>query len=312
MAEQPEGAEVPKPPPVNLAAVFALRDRLMDRALAERVGTVPAGGTFAGMVEAVRRVFGPRADRWALVESMRYLAGREVSHRGAVELAWRLAGNADRVRAGRAVAPWTAQAAPEWVPVQVVAARYEIRKRPADKFGRPGHTLRFQVLAGTPCPLQLTQWWSKEKADVVAYSVGFRRKPPMFLGDHAELMGMRFQVLVDPARSGREPGFFHVACPPGLLAPNRALIKKRRRIGFDCPRGYAHECHQCPAGAATCEAACHPADYAARACPACGREWWFDTDPLFVNDNCVSCQPLVSAGIPVKRALPVVPKPGGP
>lgn len=307
MADDPEGVPLPPLPKFNVVRVFETRDRLMDLTLDAMAGTLAAGLDFEAMVEAVRRALnsgGDAIEHLPLFNSMRYLVGREMTPKLLRELAWRLAGNLGPLKAGAPVPPWARQTVPEWVPVQVVATRYAIQKKPHEKRGRPGRTMRFLALAGTPCPGTMTQWWSNEKIGVVATAVGFRRKPPLVMADKAELMSMRFAALVEPARSQREPGFYHVACPPAFMEYNRALIRKRRRIRFECPEGFDHPCHLCHLGARSCEAAVHPEDYEAKPCPSCRRTWWFDTDTGFVNDHCVQCQPLVSAGIPVKAAPP--------
>lgn len=308
--EQPV-VHLPTPPVFNVKRVFDVRDRLLTLVLDSWVGTVPVGDSFSTMVEQVRthlNASGPTIEHYPLRDSMKYLAGREMTQRLLHELAWRLAGNMDRLRTSRVVNAWSNQEGVEWVPLQVVATRYEIKKRQGSKFGRAGRTMRFAILAGSPCPMQITQWWSNEKIDVVAYAVGFKRKPPMYKADHSELMSLRFLGLIDPARSTREPGFFHVSCPTSFLEYNRAVIRQRRRIRFQCPQGYEHHCHVCPHGARSCEAAVHPEDYEWKSCTACGKESWFDTDPAFVNDYCIHCQPMITAGLPIKRAEPDKPQ----
>jgi hypothetical protein len=307
MSDETEEAPLLKPPVFNIPAVFELRTRLMDDVLHFRTGTVLAGGAVDDLVESLHQAMsghGTVVERLTLHHSVRYLVGRELSRRNLTELAWRLAGNTKRLKGGLPVTPWSSQPEKEWVPIQVSANRYAIKKRPHEKHGRSGRTMRFRILAGTSCPMEITQWWSNEKLDVVAYAIGFKRKAPMHKADQSELMSLRFLGLIEPSLSPREPGFFHVSCPPSLMTYNRDLIKKRRRIKFSCPEGYEHQCHQCPLGVRSCEAATHAADYEEKLCPACGKNWWFDTDTGFVNDNCLHCQPLLSAGIPVKRDPP--------
>ncbi len=303
----PEEEALPPVPVFDVGRVFRLRGRLMDEVLDGFVGSVLTGDALQSMAELLRRKLnGSRGgiEHMQVLSSVRYLGGLEVTEGQLRELAWRLAGNVDRLRSGRSVVPWSRQEGREWVPVQVVATRYAIRKKPQEKFGRSGRTVRFRVLAGTPCPVEMTQWWSHSKSDVVAGELGFTRRPPLYKADQGELMGMRFAALIDPAQSTREPWFFHVHCPPSFRAYNRALIKLRRRIGFSCPEGYEHHCFQCPVGARACPAACHPEDFEARDCPHCGKLSWFDTDAKFVNDGCINCQPLLSAGIAIKREPP--------
>jgi hypothetical protein len=247
-----------------------------------------------------------------VLDSVRYLGGRELDEPMLVDLAWRLAGNVARLRAGHACQPWARQTEVEWVPAQITGTRYAIKKRPGQRFGQSGRAVRLRFLAGTPCGLTVEQFWSNEKADVIADSLGFARKPPYHKAHHAELGSMRLMALVEPARSQREPGFHHVACPPAFKAYNRRLIRMRRRIGFACPEQFEHECSACPRGARACPAACHPTDFVLKPCPGCGRaDQWFDTDPGFVNDYCVHCQPLASAGIPLK-VLAAAPPPEAP
>ncbi len=312
MSDEPEDVPVklPRTPVFNIPKIIQARNRLMDMVFDACVGTVPDGTRFERMVDDARDVLAhDKIEHHPLHASLRHLVGQEMTEKRLFEVAWRLAGNLRQLKDGQAVTPWVRQAAAEWVPIQVVATRYAIQKKPQEKYGRSGRTMRFKVMAGTPCPAEIIQWWSNEKLDVVANAIGFKRNSPLYKADQAEFMSMRFVGLVEPRLSDRGPSFFHVGCPPSMLEYNRDLIKMRRRIDFACPEGFDHACHLCPLGVRSCEAAVHPEDYAEGPCPACGRTWWFDTDPGFVNDNCISCQPLVSAGIPVKKEPPRAPAP---
>lgn len=305
-SEEMPKRQLPKVPVFNISRVFEIRDRLMDLCLCSYVGTVPTGDEFERMVEDVREVLDrskDKVDHYSLHASLRHLAGQELTEARLYDVAWRLAANLKTLKEGIPVPPWVRQQFEEWVPVQVVASRYAIQKKPYERHGRSGRMMRFKILSGSPAPLEITQWWSNSKIDVVAYAIGFRRRPPMIKADGSELMSMRFAVLIEPGLSLREPGFYHVSCPPSFMEYNRELIKLRRRIGFECPEGYDHQCYQCPLGVRSCVAACHPEDYEEDVCSACGQNWWFDTDPGFVNDYCIRCQPLISAGIPVKREV---------
>ncbi len=294
-------SEVPTlPVPVfDVPRVFRVRDRLMTDVLDDLVGAVAVGGVFQRLVEELHRALD--VSELAVADSARYLLGTELTQVGLRSLAWRLAGNIGTLRTGIGCPPWTRQLRDEWVPVQVAATRYAIKKRPTDKYGKSGRAMRFTFLAGTPCATQVTRWWSNEKINLVADSIGFKFGGKLFKADQSEFQSLRFVVLVEAVKSAREPDFFHVACPGAFLEYNRVIIRQRRRIRFDCPEGYEHECHVCPVGARTCSAACHAEDYREGECAGCGRVWWFDTDPKFVNDFCIHCQPLATAGVPLKK-----------
>jgi hypothetical protein len=58
-------------------------------------------------------------------------------------------------------------------------------------------------------------------------------------------------ALLDPERSTTmEPGVGEVGCPGSLKKWNQRLIQMRHRYymktDYPCPRGYKHECFQCP------------------------------------------------------------------
>lgn len=289
---------LPPLPAIAIKAVLERRDNLIPLVEAY-AGSLIEGQNYESMISDIR-VGLPDAKVSTLYESLRFVTGRVLKREEVKNLCWRLAGNYPTLKKGIAMAPWSRQETVEWVPVQVTSTRYALHKYRGAKFHRPGTTFRFTFLTGSLASTHLLQFWSYEKTSVVANAIGFRRAPPYFLGHSSELFGMRMFVLLDPKRSKETPGFLHVSASDSILDHNRSLINKRRRLGFTCPEGFSHECHQCYLGRRSCESATHLEDYESKECVGCGRTWWFDTDPTHLNDFCIHCQPLKTAGLPLR------------
>lgn len=237
----------------------------------------------------------PEADPAALAESVRHLAGAELTRKALRETAWRLAGNLPRLRRGRAVPPWRAQPFPEYVPAQVTAAE------PArGKSGRLTWALAFQALAGTCCPAVLTALWAPRFCAYLAPRLGFTRPRrdghnPRPFQSPLQLVTLRLELLVeaDACRDGR-PGFRTVrVTSPALRAWNREQHRHRARAepGYECPFGQprALACHLCPVGYRECRAATHRDTYEARPCGSCGDDE-APFDPARDDGPCVNCR----------------------
>ncbi len=298
--EEPEPQALPPVPAFPLVRVSKLRKELAEVALLRFYGCPIRGDNFQSLAATLAKSLKLKgAARDALADSLRYLLGRDFDMDVGRELAWRLAGNLERLKAGEPVPPWTAQRGLEWVPVQVTGGRKSWKKAEKGRM-RFGWTYLFTVLAGSPTGRDIRQWWTTDKAAVVGARLGFSRKPPYHREDMDELVGLRFCALLDPKLSDRGPGFHHIHCPSTFEEYNREVIKKRRRIDFACPEGFPHSCSQCFVGTRECPAAVHRETYVSKYCTGCGREWWFDTDPRFVNDYCIHCQPRAESGIELR------------
>ncbi len=288
---------LPSVPVYSLATIGKVRKHISDAILFPLYGCHLEGDAFEYAVGKVAQYLKVE-DRAleALRKTMSVLAGKELSLESAQLLGWRIAGNIEKIRGGDPAMPWIVQRGPEWVPMQITGGRrfWQKRQKGPAKFG---WTYLCSVLAGSPTGTDIRQWWSTEKVMVVASCLGFSRKPPYHREDMAELVGLRFYGLLEPKLSDRAPGFFHIHCPTSFSQYNRGVLKLRRRIDFVCPSGFDHPCHRCFVGAKECPAATHRETYIARPCPGCKREWWFDTDPRFLNDHCVHCQPRFDSGM---------------
>jgi hypothetical protein len=201
------------------------------------------------------------------------------------ETMWRLAGNLDSLKAGRAVCSWTAQRTEEWMPVQAVRAVPCLNRKK-----QPGYMFTFRVLAGTACPLLIHKHWTRPACAVAAKHVGHTKRNGKYPYKHPQqLVGLRMYCLVTPKLSQQgHPGFFKTECPPSCVRYNREILTTR--LGerpSSCPRGYMHECHKCTVGYIDCVGGTHRENYVKSFCSHCGQLSVFD--PENVSDKCVPC-----------------------
>jgi len=225
----------------------------MNHTLLPYYGLNPQGDMFRTMVRDIASVL-PRVSRETVFQSIRGIAGQHMTPELIRETAWRLAGNLEQLQAGLPVLPWTHQRVPEWVPVRILSFTYH-----ETESGRIGGLLRFRVLEGTPCPLIVQDFWSRELSSVVSRRIGFSAAWGKFPFRHpAELVQLRLLVLIDPSLCRMErPGFREIACPASLITGNRDVLRKRIRED-PCPRGFTFYCYTCPVGYDQCPAGCHP------------------------------------------------------
>lgn len=274
-------------PTFDIARVFRLKRAIeQDLDLACYVGTKPEGQDYEFMVRRFRDRL-PGADLDALRKSLLELTGRTITTGMLSMTAWRLAGNLPRLKAGREVIPWTRQQVPEWVPLQVVGTKVWISKR-----GRRGGMFQFQILAGTPCPLKIEKFWTREFCGMVARRMGFTRLKGKYPYQHTnQLVGMRFLAHISPIRSREQPDFDEVAeATGGVLKHNKALLKARHPLHRVCPSNYptSQACHLCPVGMTACDLATHVRTYVRRICRQHKLEAWHD--PATGEDLCMDCQ----------------------
>lgn len=278
----------------SLPKVFAMRDSLTFDLMAKVGGRVCGPDELEQIVDRVAVAF-PKVPREVLVESTRCLAGMKLDRQPVAAYAWRLAGNADRIKAFHPVYPVTRPPFDEWVPAQVVSASRS--KNPSTN--KPGWSMVFQILAGRCCPARTFKFWTDGLCAVIAKSMGFATRPPgensekparRIYGSGRELTTMRLLVLLDAAKSqdGRI-SFEKTDVSPSLVDWNKTQLDCRDRVGHVCPGNYPNSfpCGQCPVGYVTCRAATHPRTYVKGYCHVCGKDSWFD--PPAADDRCVAC-----------------------
>lgn len=269
-------------PAYNLPQIIKTRDRLVDRVFAQRFGIQLEGDDLDPIVEALRRALPTGITTGVLLESVRLLLGQEVRLDMAQTFCWRLAGNVARLRLGFPASPWVTQTEDEWVPVQVLQAVASTNYK-----GDRGAYYYMRALAGSPCTEVITKFLKWSEVSAIARGVGFTNaQHGMPIHDLDQLVSLRFLVKLERDRSVDSPWFREVTCPSGCLKHNRTLLRVRYRLD-DCPMLWAHDCHKCVRGYASCTFATHPLDYIEQYCETCEKTTFFD--PAISKDKCLAC-----------------------
>jgi hypothetical protein len=240
--------------PYSLERITALRKRLTDDDLVDFVGYSPTGDTFNDLTVRTAAALGVSVS--VIRESISHLAGQCLTAKLLDDTAWRLAGNAPRLRRGIAVPPWTVQRAPEWVPIQVLEYTYHRTQR-----GAHGGLFRLRIMAGTPCPLIVTAFWPSQLCWMLARRAGYNARRDLPYSHPSEMVNMRLMALVTAEHSRGKPGFAKYGCTDQLRRWNNVVIKHRFRLEgteeWPCPEGFDHQCYECPIGYDRCPAATH-------------------------------------------------------
>jgi hypothetical protein len=262
--------------------ILARRDKLLHSAIAPYVGATIRGETPRDLCNDILAVLPDNVSESAVFESVRVLAGVELTSRQAAELAWRLAGNVASLQAGVPVLPWTRQLADEKIPVCVENMRAMRRK------SEPGYLLYCRALAGSACPMLFTQFISLRSCRGIAAQLGFS-KPwgPYPYENPLHFINLIFYAHVEAERSRTQPSFVKVSATAGMIKENRQKIEVRCRV-VPCPQQFSHPCEFCWVGYDNCAAAVHPKTYVARDCPQCNTTGWFN--PGEASLMCVQCR----------------------
>jgi len=260
------------------------RDALYHRVLIP-FGRITIQGHFVDeLIGQIRRRL-PATVRYDTVfESVRNLVGVVLTEELAWQTAWRLAGNAHRMAKGQPAPLWAAQQEPEWVPLHAASALLSRNAR-----GRLGYNYKLKILAGSPCPLTTTAFWSREFLSFLAQQVGFSAPWNDYPYSHGtELVHLYFMGRVDPIRSRFEPTFSEFGATPSMIKRNRErVLRVRKRFRAACPYGWGHECYRCVKGYDECPGGTHRLNYVRKLCVTCGNDSHFDYE---VNrDKCVMC-----------------------
>lgn len=258
------------------------RDKVFQTALRPYLDAKLSGDTVNDVCNDILACLPDTVSRSALFESIRVLAGITLAHKDAKALAWRLAGNIDKLVDGIPVLPWTQQIEDEVVPVIVENIR-PIRKR--KQFG---FLFACRALAGSPCPMLFTEFVSSRSCAAISRTLGFSAPfGPYPYSSPLQFVNLLFNAHVEAARSHAMPSFITVTATSGMIRANREKIEVRCRAK-PCPSGFEHPCTSCSVGYDQCEFAVHPVSYVVRVCPACQADGYFD--PAESSLECMRCR----------------------
>jgi hypothetical protein len=270
-------------PVFDIYRIQRRRDKLLRKVFEPRGETIVPGHHIDLLAEDLRRHLSPAIPPATMLESVRHLAGQRLTRAVAISTAWRLAGNLPVLRRGQAVPPWAVQTEEEWVPVVAIAAL--LVKDPRNRLTYR-YTLR--VLAGTPCPMKVMMFWSRELIGYLSRHFGFSAPWGRYPYQHpTELVGLRLMAKVDPERSRGQPFFSEYGATDSMVQWNRKEILRFRKRVEDCPNGWNHSCHRCVVGYLDCPGGTHRTTFVRQFCITCGEEELFDPDVSPVK--CIKC-----------------------
>lgn len=262
--------------------VKSRRDKLFLTALRPYLDAKLSGDTINDVCTDILLCLPDTVSRSALFESIRVLAGTRLSRPEAKTLAWRLAGNIDKLVDGIPVLPWTQQIEDEIVPVCVEHIR------PMHKRKRAGFLFSCRAIAGSSCPMLFTEFVSSQSCAAISRTLGFSAPfGPYPYSSAMQFVNLLFNAHVEASRSHSMPSFMTVTASSGMVRANREKIEVRCRVK-PCPEGFDHSCTSCWVGYDQCEFAVHPISYEVRLCPSCQAEGYFD--PADSRLECMRCR----------------------
>lgn len=257
------------------AQLMAVLDAFMDQQI--------SGPVIYAMADSLVTALPPTVSRNAVFESVRVLAGTTLNAKALAMLAWRLAGNLDRLNDGEAVTPWTRQLGDEIVPVCVE------RVLPAKRRDNSGFIFSCRALAGTPCTELFPQFFSSNSCRAISRIVGFSTNswgPLQYAGIGMHFVNLMFFAHIEADRSRDKPFFRQVSVTSSMLKHNKELLAVRCRTE-PCPQGYQHACVNCFIGYNECPFATHAKTYVEAHCRNCDADSFFDPEQPGVM--CVNC-----------------------
>jgi hypothetical protein len=268
-------------------------------------GLRPKANKFEAFVSDIADTL-PRKVGWEVVfESVRHLAGQQLTKEVLSETSLRLAGNVERLMQQRTVAPWEGQKFPEWVSARITKVKL---RRGGRKGKQLGHEFVFNVVGGTSASLEIIKWWSPSRQRHVAtfkndkgYGFKFARRrssrmdavPKNEFHHAAQFVKLRCLLLIEPKLCDEEgPDFKEVAFTSAMANWNQEIHRRRSRLTekYRCPLNFGSNvlCYHCPIGLDKCSAAVHAVTYEHKQCDRCGENSFHDPADR-VHHICVSC-----------------------
>mgnify|MGYP006921299420 CR=1 FL=1 len=311
---------LPKVQPVVASKIIEAQRLLEEVVMYPYYGLTLTGETLKEFMFRVKNAVLPAGDIGAIAQSCIHLAGRPFSREQAKDVAWRIAGNLDRLKGKRGIAPrpvppWTGQCEKEWVLAEVIGSSRGLRKFKPKQTGphlkadglvhKHGAELTFRIMSGPPAGKQVTKFWSFDMCAAMKVHFGFDRFDRAKYNsnhtgishpyqDSTELFGMRIQVLLDPAKC--TPDLVHfdeVYGTSSTIGWNRTLMEKRQRVDYKCPKKFSDslDCYRCHIGRNECEVAVRPLSLIELNCSMCGAKTRVEPEKA---DVCTTCKQTYS------------------
>ncbi len=241
--------------------------------------------------------------RMTVADSVKDVVNEELQDHKLTELAWRLAGNIEKLKRHEPVQPWNGQFEQEWLPAEIVCVT------PGRVAGERKALFTFQILGGSYCPGVLSKYWSRKQSGYFATYVnaatglgmGFGRNKTNRRGeqlgrrlyyDPRQFYGLRCFLLVDEAPGNEEPRIVELGSSGSFMSYNQKLLKGRDRLQSPCVKGMptSQECFLCPVGRDVCHLATHEKSYQLAECSRCKRQKSFiDPADLEYEGMCTRC-----------------------
>lgn len=255
--------------PFSYRRTLERRDKICQLALRPYINMPLTGDTVADVAKDVMAVMPANTPKGAVYDTIRVLAGTTLTRKEVAALAWRMAGNMDKLLAGHPVLPWTQQLADERVPVLIEKVVMARRKKMS------GVVLHCRALAGTPCPMLFTEFVTLRSCSAISRALGFSAPwGPFPYSTPMYFVNLMFFAHIEAARSNIQPSFVKVSASSSMVKENRTKIEIRCRAR-PCPQQFTHSCAFCWLGYDNCEAAVHPTTYVVRECTECKTGGWF-------------------------------------
>ncbi len=268
--------------PFSYNRLRARRDKIVSRALRPYISVRIIGHTVYDICNDIMAELPATVPQSAVYDSVRALAGTELTQKIAADFGWRLAGNLEQLTAGIPIVPWTRQLAAEPVPVCVDGVRPFYRKK------TPGYLLACRAVAGTPCAMLITQFLSKASCSAISRTLGFSAPWGMYpYSTPQHFVNLLFFANIEADKSYSTPYFSTVTASSSMVKENRTILSVRCRA-MPCPKGYKQACADCWVGYDQCQHAVHSHTYVARYCAACNAESFFD--PQDPGALCTQCR----------------------
>lgn len=215
--------------------------------------------------------------------------GGVITSRELKELCWRIAANVDRLRMCQPVFPYTPTPEQIEVPVEIIDAYPSWR---CGKNEELGNLFTCRIIDGVACPYTFTKWMSKKYMYFFANELeltGYRAKG-RFTGVRRQLVGVRFEALLEQDKYDNTKATFNLCTPGQFLQYNKSVLRKRME---PCPLNFKWSCYDCIRGKrGTGEfkgcpqpiRSCRPRTLVRKYCSLCGGETYHD------RKKCGTCQ----------------------